>query len=172
MQSRCWQISVYIFTFLMAASVYSQHYITAVAIKPVLLQVEHKVSQQKNMVVFLLPLDIKWQSALSFPSVSPQKYQQQCSSREVCLLVCPCHYCPQILGCSLLYMFSQTYCLENKNLQRLLFCFLSLPHSIPNIHNCSLQNSCSAVGSLLWLCTPNSLIKNSVSRPIQHLHCF
>lgn len=132
MQSRCWQISVYIFTFLMAASVYSQHYITAVAIKPVLLQVEHKVSQQKNMVVFLLPLDIKWQSALSFPSVSPQKYQQQCSSREVCLLVCPCHYCPPILGCSLLYMFSQTYCLWKTEICRGSF-FVFFPSLTPSL---------------------------------------
>lgn len=171
MQSRCWQISVSLFTFLMAASVYSQHYITAVAIKPVLLQVENKVSQQKNMVVFLLPLDIKRQYALSFPSVSPQKYQQQSSSREVSILICPCQcaydaFTEKHTGCSVVTFFLWG---GKNNLQGLLFYSLSLHRPIFNIRNCSLQNCCCAVGSLLRLCTPNSLIKNSVSRPSQAL---
>lgn len=156
----------------MAASVYSQHYITAVAIKPVLLQVEYKVSQQKNMVVFLLPLDIKRQYALSFPSVSPQKYQQQSSSREA----------SSDLSLSVLSSnlgFFSCVCTDKHaacNVVIFLFCrgsffvfFFPLHCSFLNIHNCSLQNCCSAVGSLLRLCTPNSLIKNSVSRPIQAL---
>ena len=94
MRGRCRQISAHIFIFLMATSLYSWHYITAVAIKPVLLQVEYKVLQQKNTIVFLLPLDIKRQYAVSFPSVSLQKYQQQSSSRKVSLLICPCQCCP------------------------------------------------------------------------------
>lgn len=93
----------------MAASVYSWHYITAVAVKPALLQVEYNVLQQKNTVVFLLPLDIKRQYALSFPSVLPKKYQQQSTSREVSLLICPCHCCPPNY-----YFFSFSYACKDK----------------------------------------------------------
>lgn len=53
---------VYVFTFLMAVSVYSQHYITAVAIKPVLLQVEYKVWQQKKRSS--IPLASRYKTAI------------------------------------------------------------------------------------------------------------
>lgn len=53
------------------------------------------------------------------------------------------------------------------------FCFPSF-HLFPSFiafpsHFLKLQNCCSAVGSQLRLSTPNSLIKNCVSRPIQAL---
>lgn len=53
------------------------------------------------------------------------------------------------------------------------FCFLFPPHLHPSslspAHFLKLQNCCSAVGSQLRLSAANSLIKNSVSGPIQAL---